>query len=109
CIPGSYAPTLSKNRNAFSRLWKNKGLKNERMTKVGLYAIDKSTTLESNKSLVAIAPSPNGAAITALGLPRRWALRTTRRVRQRCTRSFDMETATKWKGNWAPGLRVSLA
>jgi hypothetical protein len=29
---------------------KNKGLKNERMTKVGLYAIDKSTTLESNKS-----------------------------------------------------------
>jgi hypothetical protein len=49
-IPGSYAPTLSKNRNAFSRLLKNKGLKNERMTKVGLYAIDKSTTLESNKS-----------------------------------------------------------
>jgi hypothetical protein len=30
---------------------KNKGFKEERMTKVGLYAIDKSTTLESNKSL----------------------------------------------------------
>jgi hypothetical protein len=29
---------------------KNKGFKEERMTKVGLYAIDKSTTLESNKS-----------------------------------------------------------
>ena len=42
---------MSKNRNAFLRLLKNMGLKNERMTKVGLYAIDKSTTLESNKSL----------------------------------------------------------
>jgi hypothetical protein len=31
-------------------LLKNKGFKEERMTKVGLYAIDKSTTLESNKS-----------------------------------------------------------
>jgi hypothetical protein len=50
-IPGSYAPTLSKNRNSFLRLLKNKGFKEERMTKVGLYAIDKSTTLESNKSL----------------------------------------------------------
>ena len=49
-IPGSYAPTLSKNRNSFLRLLKNKGFKEERMTKVGLYAIDKSTTLESNKS-----------------------------------------------------------
>ncbi len=41
---------LSKNRNSFLRLLKNKGFKEERMTKVGLYAIDKSTTLESNKS-----------------------------------------------------------
>jgi hypothetical protein len=30
---------------------KSKGFKEESMTKVGLYAIDKSTTLESNKSL----------------------------------------------------------
>jgi hypothetical protein len=29
---------------------KNKGFKKESMTKVGLYAISKSTTLESNKS-----------------------------------------------------------
>jgi hypothetical protein len=29
---------------------KNKGFKEERMTKVGLYAIGLSTTLESNKS-----------------------------------------------------------
>jgi hypothetical protein len=50
-IPGSYAPTLPKNRNSFLRLLKNKGCKEERRTKVGLYAIDKSTTLESNKSL----------------------------------------------------------
>jgi len=32
---------------------KNKGFKKESMTKVGLYAISKSTTLESNKSLLA--------------------------------------------------------
>jgi hypothetical protein len=49
-IPGSYAPTLSKNRNSFLKLLKNKGFKEEGMTKVGLYAIGKSTTLESNKS-----------------------------------------------------------
>ena len=42
---------LSKKRNSFLSLLKNKGFKEERMTKVGLYAIGKSTTLESNKSL----------------------------------------------------------
>jgi hypothetical protein len=41
---------LSEKRNAFLSLLKNKGFKEERMTKVGLDAIDKSTTLESNKS-----------------------------------------------------------
>jgi hypothetical protein len=30
---------LSENRNSFLRLLKNKGFKEERMTKVGLYAI----------------------------------------------------------------------
>jgi hypothetical protein len=50
-IAGSYVPTLSENHNSFLRLLKNKGFKEERMTKVGLCAIDKSTTLESNKSL----------------------------------------------------------
>jgi hypothetical protein len=35
-IPGSYAPTLSKNRHSFLTLLKNKGSKEERMTKVGL-------------------------------------------------------------------------
>src|SRR5262249_8957265 len=49
-IPGSYAPVLSEKGNAFSGLLKNKGFKEERKTKVGLDAIDKSTTLESNKS-----------------------------------------------------------
>ena len=38
-IPGSYAPALSENRNSFLRLLKNKGFKEERMTKVGVYAI----------------------------------------------------------------------
>ena len=50
-IPGSYAPALSEKHNSFLRLLKNKGFKEERMTKIGLYAIGKSTTLESNKSL----------------------------------------------------------
>jgi hypothetical protein len=55
-IPGAYAPALSEKRNAFLRLLKNKGFKKESLTKVGLYAISKSTPLESNKSL-----SENGA------------------------------------------------
>ena len=42
---------LSEKRNSFLSLLKNKGFKEERMAKVGLYAIGKSTTLESNKSL----------------------------------------------------------
>jgi hypothetical protein len=41
---------LSKKRNSFLRPLKNKGFKEERMTKVRGYAIDTSTTLESNKS-----------------------------------------------------------
>jgi hypothetical protein len=52
---GSYAPALSENRNSFLRLLKNKDFKEERMTKVGLYAIGSSTTLESNKSLCSIS------------------------------------------------------
>jgi hypothetical protein len=38
--------------NSFPGLLKNKGFKEERMTKFGLYAMGKSTTLESNKSRV---------------------------------------------------------
>jgi hypothetical protein len=56
-IPGSYAPALSEKRDSFLRLLKNKGFKEERTTKVGLYAIGKSTTLESNKSLSLLSPS----------------------------------------------------
>ena len=43
---------LSEKRNSFSELLKNKGLKEEKKAKVGLDAIDTSTTLESNKSLL---------------------------------------------------------
>jgi len=50
-IPGSYAPLLSEKHNSFLRLLKNKAFKEERRTKNGVYAISKSTTLESNKSL----------------------------------------------------------
>jgi hypothetical protein len=41
---------LSEKRHSFLRPLKNKGFKKESMTKVGLYAISTSTTLESNKS-----------------------------------------------------------
>jgi hypothetical protein len=49
-IPGAYAPALSEQRNLLLRLLKNKGFKEERMTKVESCAIGTSTTLESNKS-----------------------------------------------------------
>ena len=49
-IPGSYAPALSEKCKAFLRLLKHKGFKEESMTKVGVYVIDTSTTLESHKS-----------------------------------------------------------
>jgi hypothetical protein len=35
---------------------KNKGIKEERVAKVGVDHLDKSTTLESNKSLLHIPP-----------------------------------------------------
>jgi hypothetical protein len=41
---------LSEKGNSLLRLLKNKSFKEESMTKVGVYAIDTSTTLESNKS-----------------------------------------------------------
>ena len=41
---------LSEKRDSFSGLLKNKGLKEERKTTVGLDTIDTSTTLDSNKS-----------------------------------------------------------
>src|SRR5215467_506639 len=50
-IPGSYALALSEKGDSFLRLLKHKGFREENMTKVGLYAIGTSTTLESNKSL----------------------------------------------------------
>jgi hypothetical protein len=43
---------LSEKRDSLLRLLKNKSFKEERMTKVGVDAIDKSTPLESNKSLL---------------------------------------------------------
>jgi len=57
-IPGPYAPLLSEKHNAFLRLLKNKGFKEERRTKNGMYAISKATTLESNKSLTGWSAFP---------------------------------------------------
>jgi hypothetical protein len=54
-IPGSYAPALSEKHKSFLSLLKNKGFKEESMTKIRLYALGTSTTLESNKSLAQIA------------------------------------------------------
>jgi hypothetical protein len=51
-IPGSYAPTLSEHGTSFLRSLKKKGFKEGKGTKIGLYALGKSTTLESNKSLL---------------------------------------------------------
>ena len=50
-IPGSYAPTVSEKRSAFLRSLKNKGFKEGGVAKVGADDLDKTTTLESNKSL----------------------------------------------------------
>ena len=41
---------MSKNRNVFLSPLKSKGFKEESVTKIGLYDLLKSTTLESNKS-----------------------------------------------------------
>jgi hypothetical protein len=42
---------LAEKRNSFLKLLKNKNCQEESRTRVGLYAIGTSTTLESNKSL----------------------------------------------------------
>jgi hypothetical protein len=62
-ISGAYAPALSEKQNACLRLWKNKGFKEENVTKFGVDAIGMSTTLESNKSLIA---NERGALLTLL-------------------------------------------
>ena len=56
---------MSEKRNSFSGLLKNKGSQEERKTKVGLDAIDTSTTLESNKSLSRLLRGSEGGAIPA--------------------------------------------
>jgi len=76
-IPGSYAPALSENRKSFLRLLKNKGFEEERMTKVGLYAIGSSTTLESNKSLLSNHTSKPH-------FRQSWLVRGLQNVFQRC-------------------------
>ena len=58
-IPGSYAPTVFKNRSAFLRSLKNKGFKEERVEKIGADTLDKSTTLESNKSVLSLEHTHN--------------------------------------------------
>jgi hypothetical protein len=50
-IPGAYALTVSEHLSAFIMSLKNKGFKDGWMAKVRADDLDKSTTLESNKSL----------------------------------------------------------
>jgi hypothetical protein len=45
----------STNRHAFIRSLKRKGFKEEIVIKIGLYDLVTSTTLESNKSLLALS------------------------------------------------------
>ena len=49
-IPGSSPSLVFKKLRSFLRPLKNKGFQKEIMTKIGLYDLVKSTTLESNKS-----------------------------------------------------------
>src|SRR3989442_3651638 len=49
-IPGSEASMVPRNLHLFLRALKNKGLKEEIVTKIGLDDLGTSTTLESNKS-----------------------------------------------------------
>jgi len=49
-MPGAYAATDSEKRSSFLRPLKNNGCKEETGTKMLLYAIGTSTTLESNTS-----------------------------------------------------------
>jgi hypothetical protein len=91
---------LSEKHNSFLRLLKKKGFREERMTKFGLYAIGKTTTLESNKSLKTIAQEvlvDSGADVclfdaeggAALGIP----IERVRIPRQSCHR-FQVNPAT---------------
>ena len=50
-MPGSSAFTDFAHRSTFLMPLKNKGLKEERVAKVGVDHLDKSTTLESNKGV----------------------------------------------------------
>ena len=52
----SYPSTWSKNLHAFSRLLKKKDLKEEIVTKIELYNLVKSTTLEFSKEPLPDAP-----------------------------------------------------
>jgi len=58
-MPGADDPALSEKPYSSSRRVKKKGFKEKSRTKVGLYALGTSTTLESNKSL-GILPSSTG-------------------------------------------------
>ena len=59
------------NRNSFLRPLKNKGFKEAAVTRIGLYTIVKSTTLESNKSHARMAvPIPTPSSVRHMGLGR---------------------------------------
>ena len=66
-IPGSYTSLLSKNRNVILSPLKSKGSKEEIVTKIGLYYLLKSTTLESTKSLIQIPSTSLRNALVHLG------------------------------------------
>jgi hypothetical protein len=68
--------------NSFPGLLKNKGFKEERKTKVGLDAIDKSTTLESNKSLFDRLKNPAAGVVSVSNNPCQESISTWLLVRR---------------------------
>ena len=60
---------MSENHDSFLRLLKNNDFKEEKITKVGLYAISTSTTLESNKSPGWVCYMPAGLPVWPAGSP----------------------------------------
>src|SRR5262249_13810452 len=98
-------PAWGEKHNSFLRLFKKKGCKEESMTKVRLYAIGTSTTLESNKSHVGMAnPSPSvrqtgniQGLLVIRGVCRRSVASGCAQVKYRCRcRSYVGEKSTHW-------------
>jgi len=104
-IPGSYATTLSENQNSFLRPLKNKGFKEERVTKIGLYA-GGVLNVEVPRSRSVLNPCFNGSKLSELHrhlhfqntTPRPW--NPTRASRDACDVAPDLVCVDGGKRLW---------